>query len=45
MIPISVFIIVMSTGIYFIWRSERKSKKGKIVEMRELDDFEKEISK
>lgn len=43
MIPIFVFAIVMSTGLYFIWRGERKEKKAKIVKM-DLDEFEKEIS-
>lgn len=32
MIPISIFCLVLFTGLYFIWRGERKE--GKVVKMK-----------
>lgn len=45
MTAIIVFTGVLFTGLYFIWRGERKEKqKAKIIEM-ELDEHEEKISK
>lgn len=41
MIPILIPCLVLFTGLYFIWRGERKQ--GKVVKM-ELDECEEKIS-
>lgn len=34
MIPISIFCLVLFTGLYFIIRGERKQKRAKIIKMK-----------